>query len=389
MAKKVYRGYEDEFNKDVNGYEVGSSITIKRPHDFTVRDGAVMDVQDTDEGQLTLTVDKRKGIDFQFTSQELTLSIKELSERVIKPAMIQLANQIDVDLMALYKDLPSWVGTPGQAINSFADFSKAPERADEFSNPQEDRCMVLCPADHWALLGNQTSLYTDSIVRPAYRTGQMGRIGNVDLYMSQNVATHTVGTNWATGSTPLTNGATQETTYNASKTTNTMSLITDGWSSGATSLKAGDVFTIADVYAVNPVTKATLDFLKQFAITADISDTSGDITMTIRPAAILAGAHQNISATIADGKGLTEVGTEATGYRQNMLFHQNAFALVTVPLVDPPGAVEVSRQSYKGTHVRVIPVYDGTNDVSKWRLDVLYGVQTVDERLGHRLSGTA
>lgn len=386
MAKKVFRGYEDEFNKDINGYEVGASISVKRPMDFTVRDGAVMDVQDTTEGKVTLTVDKRKGIDFEFTSQELTLSIKELSERVLKPAMIQLANQIDVDLMSLYKDLPSWVGTPGQAINSFADFAKGPERADEYANPQADRCAVLSPADHWSLLGNQTSLYTDSIVKPAYRSGEMGRVANIELYMSQNVPTHTVGVN--TG-TPLTNGAAQQTTYAASKDTNTQTLITDGWTSGAVTLNAGEVFTIADVYAVNPVTKATLSFLKQFTVTTAISDSTGDITLTMRPAAILAGAHQNISAAIGDGKAITVLGTDSTGYRQNMLFHKNCFALVTVPLVDPPGAVDVSRKSYKGTHVRVIPVYDGTNDISKWRLDVLYGVKTIDERLGHRMSGTA
>src|SRR3546814_4019679 len=50
-----------------------------------------------------------------FTSQELTLDIKQLSERVIKPAMVQLANQIDVDLHALYKYVPNWVGTPGRS----------------------------------------------------------------------------------------------------------------------------------------------------------------------------------------------------------------------------------------------------------------------------------
>ena len=32
---------------------------------------------------------------------------------------------------------------------------------------------------------------------------------------------------------------------------------------------------------------------------------------------------------------------------------------------------------------------DGTNDISKWRLDILYGVKTVDSRLAHRVSGTA
>jgi hypothetical protein len=149
------------------------------------------------------------------------------------------------------------------------------------------------------------------------------------------------------------------------------------------------VFTIAGVYAVNPVTKATLPFLKQFTVVTQISDTSGDITLTMSPAAILTGAHQTVSAAIGDGAAIAVAGTDSTGYRQNMMFCKNAFALVSVPLVAPPGAVDVSRQSYKGTNVRVIPVYDGTNDVSKWRLDVLYGVKTVDERLAVRVSGTA
>src|SRR5690606_38099041 len=92
MAKRVFRGYEDDFSKKVNGYKVGETISIRKPTDFTVRDGAVMNVQDVTEGKTTITVDKRKGIDFKFTSQDLTLNIAELSERVIKPAMVQLAN---------------------------------------------------------------------------------------------------------------------------------------------------------------------------------------------------------------------------------------------------------------------------------------------------------
>jgi hypothetical protein len=386
MAKKVFRGYEEEFSKSINGYEVGSSITVRRPMDFTVRDGAVMNVQNTTEGQLTLTVDKRKGVDFEFTSQELTLDIKELSERVIKPAMIQLANQIDTDLMALFDDIPSWVGTPGQTINSFADLSKGPERMDDYANPLDGRVAVLSPADHWGMVGNLTGLFIERSANAAYRQGSLGTVGGMELLMSQNVPTFTPGVR--TG-TPLTNGAAQQVTYASSLTTNTQTLITDGWTSGAVTLTAGDVFTIANVYAVNPVTKATLSFLKQFVVDTTISDTSGAITLTMRPAAILVGAHQNISATIADGAAITLVGTDSTGYSQNMVFSKNAFALVSVPLVSPPGAVDVARQSYKGTNVRVIPVYDGTNDISKWRLDVLYGVKTVDERLAHRISGTA
>jgi len=58
-----------------------------------------------------------------------------------------------------------------------------------------------------------------------------------------------------------------------------------------------------------------------------------------------------------------------------------------VPLVKPPGAVDVSRQTYKGYSVRVIPYYSGTNDVSSWRLDVLYGVKCLDPRAVVRASG--
>jgi hypothetical protein len=56
-------------------------------------------------------------------------------------------------------------------------------------------------------------------------------------------------------------------------------------------------------------------------------------------------------------------------------------------MVKPPGAVDVARKSYRGTHVRVIPYYDGTNDISNYRLDVLYGVKVVDNRLAVRMTG--
>lgn len=388
MAKKVFRGYENEFDKKVNGYKVGETISIRKPTDFTVRDGAVMNVQDVVEGKTTITVDKRKGVDFKFTSQDLTLKIGELSERVIKPAMVQLANQIDTDLMNLYKDIPSWLGTPASPINSYADFAKAPERMDEYANPADGRAAVLSPADHWGLLGSQTSLYIQDAAKGAYRKGSLGEIGGVDTYMSQNVPTHVVGaaaTASAVTDAPAGQGV-LSTTYEATKDTGYMYLSTDGWD--ASSLKAGDVLEIADVYAVNPVTKATLSFKKQFVVMEDTVTASGDTAIKISPPIIPTGAFKNVSAAPTDGKAITKVGTGGTSYRQNLVFHKNAFALVSVPLVSPPGAVDVSRQTYKGTSVRVIPVYDGVNDESAWRLDVLYGVKTIDPRLAHRLSGT-
>jgi hypothetical protein len=390
MAKKVFRGYEEDFSKKVNGYEVGDTISVRKPADYTVRTTAVASAQNVVEGKTTIVVDQRRGVDFKFTSQELTLNIKELSERAIKPAMVQLANQIDVSLHGLYASVPNWVGTPASPINSFADFAKAPERLDENGAPMEGRCGVLSPADHWGLVGSQTALYVDTIAKPSYRKGETGMIGNVDLYMSQNVATHTVGS--ADDTNALADAAAGDgvltTTYDAVKDLGYMWLSTDGWD--ASTLNAGDVITIGGVYDVNPVTKATLAHLKMFVVLDDVVTAAGDTAIKISPPIITSGAHQTVSTAPVDGtSAIVLLGTVDTGYRQNMVFHKNAFALVSVPLVSPPGAVEVGRQTYKGTSVRVIPVYDGVNDESMWRLDVLYGVKCVDPRLAVRLSGTS
>jgi len=388
MGNLVFRGYEDEFTNKVNGYNIGETLSIKRPTDFTVRDGRVAARQDATEGKFTLTVDKFKGVDFGFTSEELTLQIGDLTERVIKPAMVQLGNQIDRDVHSLYKDVWNWVGTPGQTVNSFADFAKAPERLDLGAVPMDDRYAVMSPTDEYGMLGSQTALYMQDVAKDAYRDSNLGRIANVETYSSQNVQTHTRGT--TDNTTPLVKG-TQSTTWATSKDTGTMSLDTDGWDT-VTTIKQGDVFTIDAVFAVNPVTKATLPHLQQFVVTADVTanaTTTSSTTLTISPPIITSGAFQTVSAAALNDATITIMGTASTGYSQNLVFRKNAFALVMVPLVKPPGAVEVGRRSYKGFQVRVIPYYDGTNDLSNWRLDVLYGVKTVDARQATRLSGTA
>lgn len=392
MGNLVYRGYEEEFSKKVNGYTIGETLSVRRPTDFTVRDGATAAVQDVVEGKTTFTIDKQKGVDFKFTSSDLTLQIDKLADRVIKPAMVQLANQIDRDCLALYKDVWNWVGTPtstGPVIDTFADFAKGTERLDLSAVPQDERYAVLSPSDQWALLGSQTALYMQDVAKDAYRKGKLGMIANVETYSSQNVQTHTTGTRDNT--TPLVKGANQSTTWAASKDTGTMSLLTDGHDTVVT-IKQGDVFTISGVYAVNPVTKATLGYLQQFVVKADVTadaTTTNTTTLTISPPIITSGAFQTVSAVPADDATITFVSSTASlAYSSNMIFHKNAFGLVMVPMVAPPGAVDVARKSYNGYSVRVIPYYDGTNDISNWRLDVLYGVKTLDPRLATRIVGT-
>ena len=381
MGKKVFRGYEQEFSKKVNGYKAGESITIRRPADYTVTDGRVMDVQDSVEGTVTMSVDKEKHVAMEFNSSDLTLNISDFSERFLKPAVIQLANQIDTDLMALHADVPNWVGTPGNTVNSFTDFALGPQRLDELAVPQDGRCAVLSPADYWGLIGSQTSLYISDTAKEAYRKGNLGMIGGVDTYMSQNVPLHTNGSDFTTV-TVNQSVTTSTIAYTDVKDTNQQTITIAGGN-----MNAGDVFTIADVYEVNPVTKASTGNLKQFTVVSYSSN-----TLVFSPAIVWTGAHATASITSGvtdlNTKAITGVGTASTAYRQNMIFRKNAFALVMVPLqkLTLPGVTQYSRN---GISVTLTPVPDGTNYVQKYRLDALYGVKTIDPRQAVRLSGTA
>lgn len=390
-AKAVHRGYEKEFGNAMNGYEAGDTVSIKRPTDFTVRSGATASAQDVVEGKVAITVDQQKGVDFAFTSAELTLDIKDLSERVIKPAMVQLANNIDAAVLSLAAKVPNWVGTPGQTVNSFQDFALAPQRLDEQAVMADGRAAFLSPADHWGLLGSQTGLFIQDAAKGAYRNGSLGTIGGVDTNMSQNVQSITTGTR--AGSILIDLSITTSTiAYADVKDTMQQTIHMDAFTGATDTIKAGEVFTIAGVYAVNPVTKARLPWLKQFTVVSDATMTANEGDVVIYPAMIWSGAFQNVSVVgVSDlnNQPVTFVGSASTTYAQNLVFHKNAFALCVVPMVKPPGAVDVARESYKGTSVRLIPFYNGSTDVSTFRLDVLYGVKAIDPRLATRLSGTA
>lgn len=386
-VNKLYRAPEEEFSKTVNGYKIGDTLSIRRPADFTVRSGATLSTQDVIEGKTTLTIDKQIGVDFQFTSTDLTLKITDLAERVLKPAMSRIVNEMASDIATqMYRGAYNWVGTAGQTVNSYTDFAKAPERLDEMAVPQDGRLALLSPADHWGLLGSQTALYIQGAANEAYRQGSLGMIGGVETFMTQVAPTHTTGTRDNT--TPLVNGADQGVSYDTSKNTWTQSLICDGFDSTST-IKAGDVFTLDGVYMVNPKTKANTGILQQFVATEDKTASAGAVTLTISPPIIASGPHQTVSAAPADNAALTFVGTASTGYRQNMVFHKNCMALAVVPMELPAAAYGAARESYKGISCRVVPIYDGTNDISKWRLDLLYGRRLIDPRLITRLSGTA
>lgn len=387
MANNVHREYKKEFVK------VGDSVSIRKPVKFYVADGKTRVNQDVEEANTSITVDKQKHISWGFSSKDLTLTIEDYSERYIKPAMISLANKIDRDGHSLYYNLWNHVGTPGTTPTDFDAMAAAAQRLDEMAVPTDRRKAMLNPAAGYKIAGTATALYMQNVAQSAYRSGSIGEIAGLETFKSQNVVSHTVG---ALGGTPVVNGADQNVTYAASKSTNSQNLVTDGWSTSVTGvLKQGDVFTIAGVFAMNPVPgegttgKLQMPYLQEFTVLADAdSDGSGNATLSISPAIITSGPYQTVSAAPDDNAAITiKTGTAATAYPQNLVFHRNAFALVTCPLELPDGVSFKARETHKGLSVRVVKDYSIDADEDIIRLDVLYGWKAVYPDLGARLTG--
>jgi hypothetical protein len=393
-AKLVSGEFKNEFKKR------GNKTWAKRPPEFVVRDGAVAQVQDVVEGEVEIVMDKQKGVDVEFTSVEETLTVDTLlKSKVMNGAMQKLANQIDMDIHAETKKFFNWVGTPGQLINSFSDLSKAPQRLDEMAVETDGRVGFLHPADAWAMLGNLSGLQTEKIAADALTRAKLPILGNIDWYTTQNAASVTTGTR--TGNA-LVDGANQNVTYASVKDGDWQQTLTIDNVGNAQTVAAGEVFTIADVYAINPITKVQLPYLQQFTVitggtsAATATGNDQDLSLTISPPIITSGAFQTVSAAPADNAAIqwmgddTESNTDATTYNFGTVFRPEAIALVSAKLIMPfSGEADYATDPDTGITVRYWRSSDSTNDTHMHRFDVLYGVKNVDRRRGVRLSGTA
>jgi hypothetical protein len=150
-------------------------------------------------------------------------------------------------------------------------------------------------------------------------------------------------------------------------------------------IPAGTVIQFPGVFAVNPQSRQSTGVLAQFVVTAALS--GGATALPISPALTPTGAFQNVTnATTAAN--FTIVGAASTAYQQNLAYHKDAYTLACVPLWAPPsgkGVIDSSSASYKGMNMRVIQFYDGVNDNSVFRFDVLFGWAVTYPELATRI----
>jgi len=378
FAKGVNRDYDDQFA--IGGAKIGDTINIRKPARYIGRTGTALAVEDHTETSVPLQLSTQFGVDINFTSKELTLSIDEFSDRIIKPAMATVANKLDSDGLALYKSVYNAVGTPGTTPTLLKTYLQAGAKMDYEATPRDgNRSVVVEPTAQVEIVDSLKSLFQsgDQIMKQ-YEQGNMGQAAGFKWSLDQNVAVHTVG---PLGGTPLVNGASQTGS----------SLVTNGWTAAAAlRLKAGDTFTIAGVFAVNPQSRASTGQLRQFVVTADTSsDASGNATIPIFPAITTSGAFQTVTASPASGAAITVLGAPNTLSPVNLAYHKNAFVLGCADLLLPKGVDMAARVSDKqlGLSARMVRAYDINNDKFPCRFDILYGWKAVYPELACRIHG--
>lgn len=365
FAGMVNRDWEDEFTGNMSrGYAPGNTINIKKPPRYQYRAGRVALPQATVETTVPLTL-SQGGCDLNFNSFERTLSLTKLEDK-LRAALATVANEIDrqglqMARIATYNAL----GTPGslpttqaQAIAAATDINR---RLDEMAAPRDKRrSLVMGPALNGAMVQGFAGLFNSSAkISEQFSKGMMVDSLGLAYAMDQNVDTHTNGSQAVAGTNV--NGAGQT---GASVTVAAL---------GGT-ITRGSKITLPGVFAVNPQSRVSTGVLAQFTVTADVA--GGATVIPIAPAIVTSGAFQNVSASPTTGAPFTIFGTANGQYQANIGFHKDAFTLAMVPMWSPPGGkgvIDVAQETYKGFTLKVTEFYDGINDNSIMRIDVLFG----------------
>ena len=372
MANRVNRKFENQFVK------IGNALTIRKPNKFTVASGAGLQVQNITEPSVTITVDQQKHVDFQFTSQDLTLTVEEFSERYLKPAMASLANQVDFDVLTQTRLISNYVGTPGVNPVAFSSSVQlAGRRMDDNAAPQDNRTLCLNPNGYWGLAGGQTNLFVMPTAKDALVKGYLATLGNYEVYMDQNVQ------GLASGQHNTSLAAVITTAQGNGNTTSVFG------GTPADAYAIGEVFTVNGVFNVNPQSRQSTGQLKNFTLTATTAAASTTI-LTFTPPIVTSGRYQNVTGPMVVATTVTWVtGTTIAQISspQNIAFTRDAFGLVMVPMEIPQGVDFAARETYRNISMRAIRAYDINNDVFPTRIDILYGDTVYYDELATRLGG--
>jgi len=359
--------YDDSFAK--TGAKIGTALRIRLPNDYTVRTGAAASVQDTAETSTTLVLATQKGVDVSFSSLDRTMSLDDYSERVLAPAINNLAGAIAADVMSGTEggvaNLVSNLDGSGNIISPIAaTYLNAGASLDTNSAPLGERKVVNDPFTQARVVATLSGLFNPvPDISRQYKTGMMQQALGFDWLMDQTVIKHTSGT-FTAGTV---NGA------NQTGTTLLVNAITG-------SLAQGDIITLGSgttgVHQVNRITKTSTGNLRQFVLTAPAA--SGATSLSIYPAITPAVGgqtvqYQTVDQSPANSAAITLATPANVTYRKNIVYAPQAVTMATADLELPRGVHEAAREAFDGVSMRMVTAYNVSTDQFITRLDILYG----------------
>jgi hypothetical protein len=372
---RMSREYGSAWKDKPDGAQIGATVQVRLPQKWEVTEGQALQQQAILNQTVPVSITTQLQIGMGWSSSESALEVEMVQERYTKPAARAMGNKCDkFAAQQVYQSVYFSIGSPGTPISSNDDWLNAVALMRNVGVPEE-LCAVVDPKTMAKLMStNQTLFNPSAYLSEVYKSGKFSgpALGIDDWYYDPNMPTHTTGS--FTSSTPAVVGAGQ--------TGSTLSI--DGM--GTYAFKAGDVFTLDGVYAVNPLSFINTNELQQFVITTDISGSS-TATLPISPSIITSGALQTVTNSPANDAAVSFLGATgtvgatmtATTSRQSIVFNPAAFAWVSADLpVNLAGAVAGRTSDPEARlSMRYVDQYNIQTDQLPRRIDMLVGAAPV------------
>lgn len=364
--------------------KIGNFVDVHKPYRFVGGNGLAWDPEAIVDQVCRVQVTDVPHVHWAWDSIGKTLSLREAMKLYVTPATIAMASRINAGAATwAANNAMNSVGTPGTPPTGVLTYLNAGDRLVELGLPDEEELKLIInrKLSSAYVNGTQTLFNPAGAISNQYRKGEMQDALGYDIMLDQTINQHVNG---VFGGTPLAN-STGTTQQGEGGNNATMSFITDGWTSGGTALKLGDKFvigsaasaTVGGVESVHPQTRITTGVQQVFTVQADISDTTGAITMVVYPAATPSGQYQNVNGAIVDNAIITMIGTSGGTATQGVLMHENAFAFVSVPIHEPEEGMgaKVVQWTDPDTKLTIshIKYYDGDTGEERHKLQALTG----------------
>lgn len=328
-----------------------------------------------------------KTVPWEMTSLELRDALQE--GRLGESAKQKLASDINIAIMNSAAGLGSLVVPIAAAAGDYDDVALCDAIMNEQGVPDYDRFMALSSRDYNGLAGNMVGTarsFGNQKSDKAYERSYVGMVAGFDTY-KMDYANRLLAAGGGASLTIDTNGSNSQANYTPQATStsvggqinvdNRFQTVTV---SATTNVRAGDAFTIAEVYAVHHITKQSTGQLKTFRVVSVDSGT----TMTITPPIIGAQGvaptdaqlqYKNVEVAIAaDAAAITFLNVNAASV--NVFWQRDSLEILPGRYAVPSDAgVAVMRATTdQGIELVMQKFYDIDSMTIKYRMDTLFGV---------------